>query len=189
MSIMNNGQDVLDLLIQEHRDVEQMLEQLSMQGVLEQDPREIADLVIASLVRHSVAEEMYVYPAMREYLEDGDAAVDHDIAEHRQIEECLKELEGLEPADGKFTEIVARLQELIADHVTDEEDEQFPRLREVVPEQRLIDLRDKVEAAEKVAPTRPHPNAPHSELFHKVVGPGVGMVDRLRDAISGRITP
>ena len=36
----------------------------------------------------------------------------------------------------------------------------------------LIDLRDKVEMAEQVAPTRPHPSAPHSELFHKIVGPG-----------------
>jgi hypothetical protein len=51
-----------------------------------------------------------------------------------------------------------------------------------------VELRLKVEMAEKVAPTRAHPESPHSELFHKVVGPGVGMVDRLRDALSGRMT-
>lgn len=38
----------------------------------------------------------------------------------------------------------------------------------------------------RVAPTRPHPNAPHLELFHKSVGPGIGMVDRLRDKLTGR---
>lgn len=44
----------------------------------------------------------------------------------------------------------------------------------------------KIEAAKKVAPTRPHPTAPHSELFHQMVGPGVGMVDRMRDKLTGR---
>ena len=43
-----------------------------------------------------------------------------------------------------------------------------------------------VEAAKKAAPTRPHPSAPHSALFHKTVGPGIGMVDRLRDKLTGR---
>jgi hypothetical protein len=41
-----------------------------------------------------------------------------------------------------------------------------------------------VAALKKVAPTRPHPGAPNNALFHLSVGPGVGLVDRLRDAIS-----
>jgi hypothetical protein len=28
--------------------------------------------------------------------------------------------------------------------------------------------------------------APNAELFHKMVGPGVGLVDRLRDKLTGR---
>jgi hypothetical protein len=46
----------------------------------------------------------------------------------------------------------------------------------------------KVETAKKLAPTRPHPSAPNAELFHKLVGPGVGLVDRLRDKLTGRAT-
>ena len=46
----------------------------------------------------------------------------------------------------------------------------------------------KVQAAKKLAPTRPHPAAPNAELFHKVAGPGVGLVDRLRDRLTGRST-
>jgi iron-sulfur cluster repair protein YtfE (RIC family) len=181
-------EDVLDLLAEEHREAEQMLEELSSQDKQEHDPRELADRLTASLVRHSVAEEMYVYPAMREHLEDGDAAVEHDISEHQELEELLKRLEGLEPGDEQWPEVVAALRETLADHVADEENDHFPRLRAEVPEDVLIDLRDKVEMAEQVAPTRPHPSAPHSELFHKIVGPGVGMVDRLRDALAGRMT-
>ncbi len=50
----------------------------------------------------------------------------------------------------------------------------------------LVQLREKVETAKKVAPTRPHPHAPNAELFHKLVGPGVGLVDRLRDRLTHR---
>jgi len=76
----------------------------------------------------------------------------------------------------------------LADHVRDEETEQFPLLRAHVPSGELIDLAVKVEAAKKLAPTRPHPAAPNSPLFHKLAGPGVGLVDRLRDRLSSRAT-
>lgn len=180
-------QDVLDLLMSEHRSAESLLDQIAQ---TEQQPnaRDIADQVISMLVKHSVAEEMYVYPVMAEYLDDGQEQVEHDKGEHQELEELLKTLEGVEPQDPQFPATVARIQEVLADHINDEEDEQFPRLRELVPAEKLVELRGKVELAERVAPTRPHPEAPHSEMFHKIVGPGVGMVDRLRDALSGRMT-
>jgi hemerythrin superfamily protein len=180
-------QDVLDLLMHEHREVEALLDQIS-QPAQNPDSRDIADRVIAMLVKHSVAEEMYVYPAMVEYLENGEEEVEHDKQEHKELEHLLKELEGLEPEVDGFTQCVSRIQEVLADHVSDEEDEQFPKMRAAIPAEKLVELREKVELAEKVAPTRPHPGAPNSELFHKLVGPGVGMVDRLRDALSGRVT-
>lgn len=54
--------------------------------------------------------------------------------------------------------------------------------------EKLVDIGEKVERAKKLAPTRPHPSAPHSELFHKTVGPGVGMVDRILDKLTRRHT-
>ena len=58
--------------------------------------RDLADVLITDLVRHAVAEEMYVYPAMREHLPDGASAVEHDLAEHQELEVTMKELESLE---------------------------------------------------------------------------------------------
>lgn len=179
-------EDVIDLLMSEHREVESLLDQIAQ--TQQPDAREIADRVIAKIVKHSVVEEMYVYPVIEQYLQDGEDAVEHDKQEHQELEELLKQLEGLEPVDADFPVCVSRIREVLADHVSDEEGEQFPRLRRVVPAQTLIDLREKVDTVERIAPTRPHPGAPHSELFHKMVGPGVGMVDRLRDALSGRTT-
>jgi len=45
-----------------------------------------------------------------------------------------------------------------------------------------------VQQAKKLAPTRPHPSAPDKPPLNKVLGPPVGLVDRVRDALSGRAT-
>jgi hypothetical protein len=58
-----------------------------------------------------------------------------------------------------------------------------------VPHDQLVKMREQVETAKKVAPTRPHPSASNSEVFHKMVGPGVGLMDRVRDKLAGRPTP
>jgi hemerythrin superfamily protein len=146
----------------------------------------MADTVIAELMRHSVAEEMYVYPAMREHLPDGESKVQHDLDEHQQLVEVMKELEDVDASDPRFLETLGRLEQVLRDHVSDEERDQFPQLRAVLTREQLVEIGAKVETAKKAAPTRPHPSAPHSELFHKTLGPGVGLVDRLRDKLTGR---
>src|SRR3712207_2234689 len=150
--------------------------------------RDLADTAISELVRHAVAEEMYVYPAMRKHLPDGEKAVEHDIEEHKELETTMKRLEDADVSSPEFDEALRRLESLLADHVRDEEAEQFPELRRRIPQEELVELAGKVETAKKLAPTRPHPNAPNNQLFHKLVGPGVGLVDRLRDKLTNRAT-
>ena len=76
----------------------------------------MADTVITELVRHSVAEEMYVYPAMREHLPDGEKAVAHDIEEHKELERTMKELEGCAADDPRFMALVGELREKLHHH-------------------------------------------------------------------------
>jgi hemerythrin superfamily protein len=176
--------DVVDILSTDHREFLQLVEEIP--GADPGRRRDLTDTLIAELMRHAVAEEMYVYPAMRKHLPDGDAAVEHDVEEHQELEEAMKGLESLEASDPRFLETLGQLEEILRDHVQDEEKEQFPRLRASIPQEELVEMGAKVETAKQIAPTRPHPGAPHSELFHKMVGPGVGLVDRLRDKLTGR---
>jgi hemerythrin-like domain-containing protein len=177
--------DVVDLLTEDHHEVLDLLQQIKASTGAE-ERRDLADTVISELVRHSVAEEMYVYPAMRRHLPNGEEAVEHDIKEHKEIESTLKKLEGADADGAEFTELLVRLETVLRDHVQDEEAEQFPLLRAHVPHADLVEIGEKVETAKKMAPTRPHPLAPNNALFHKLVGPGVGLVDRLRDSLTGR---
>jgi hemerythrin superfamily protein len=182
-----SGKDVVDVLIADHRDVTGLIGEIWTV----KDPmirRDLTDTAISELVRHAVAEEMYVYPAMKKYLDDGEKAVEHDISEHKELEEAMKTLEDVDVSSAEFDNHLRHLESVLADHVQDEESEQFPELRRTVPAAELEELAGKVETAKKLAPTRPHPGAPNNELFHKLVGPGVGLVDRLRDKLTGRAT-
>jgi len=178
-------QDVVDILTTDHHEVLDLLQQIKITTDAE-ERRDLADTVITELVRHSVAEEMYVYPAMKKHLPDGDEAVDHDVEEHKELEQKMKKLESVDAQNPEFTQRLTQLETILRDHVSDEENDQFPQLRAQVPREELIEIGGKVQNAKKLAPTRPHPMAPNNEVFHKLVGPGVGLVDRLRDKLTGR---
>jgi hemerythrin superfamily protein len=181
------GTDVVDELTADHREVTALLDEL----LATTDPkarRDMADMAITEVVRHSVAEEMYVYPVMRDQVPDGEKEVAHDVEEHKDLERTMKELEGCDAGDPRFLELVREFRGKLHHHATDEETEQFPKLRASVPREKLVQMREQVERAKKLAPTRAHPAAPNSELFHKLVGPGVGLMDRVRDKLTGRNT-
>ena len=180
-----SGLDVVDELMTDHREVRALLDEI-LATTDAAARRDLADTAITELVRHAVAEEMYVYPAMRKHLPDGEKEVEHDTEEHKQLEETMKQLEAVEASEARFDQLLRDMTEQLRHHASDEENEQFPQLRERVPHEELVQLREKVQTAKKLAPTRPHPNAPNNQLFHKLVGPGVGLVDRLRDRLADR---
>jgi hemerythrin superfamily protein len=180
-------QDVVDILIADHREMIELLAQIK--GATDAARRkDLADTVIAEVVRHAVAEEMYVYPAMEDQVPNGAEQVEHDKEEHQEIVELMKEIEGLDASDQTFMTRIHQFEKQLRHHADDEESDQFPQMRAHMTGTTLVELGEKVQTAKKLAPTRPHPSAPHSELFHKTIGPGVGMIDRLRDKLTGRHT-
>jgi hemerythrin superfamily protein len=181
-------QDVVDILTADHREVETLFAELESRQGTPEHRRELADVVIAQLVRHAVAEEEYVYPAARKALPDGDQIAEHEISEHSDAERTMKELESVDPSDPRFEELLSHLTSTIRHHVQDEETDLFPRLRAAVAHEELVELAGKVTAAKKTAPTRPHPAAPDHPPANKLLAPGAGLVDRMRDALSGRTT-
>jgi hemerythrin superfamily protein len=181
-------EDLIDLLVTDHREVEQLFARLQTGVGTAEDRGNLRDAVIAELVRHAVAEEQYVYPTARRVLPDGDRLADQEIAEHAEAEEVMKRLEGVDPTDPQFQPLVTDLMATIRHHIQEEEADLFPRLREACDPGELRRLAGAVQAAKQLAPTRPHPRAPDRPPWNKLLGPGTGMVDRLRDVFSGRAT-
>jgi hemerythrin superfamily protein len=183
--------DVIEILTHDHREVEAMFAELeSLRGATGEAGRDrrkdLVDQVTIELVRHSVAEEAEVYPAVKDKVSDAEA--EQAKHEHAEAEETLKRLEGLQPDDPSFDEQLATLMREIREHVAKEEGEMFPHLRQVLSQDELVELGAKVESVKKIAPTRPHPSAPDQPPGNKVLGPVAGLFDRIRDAVSRRGT-
>lgn len=177
--------DVIEVLTHDHREVEEMFDELAAAADAD-ERRRITDDVTIELVRHSIAEEAYLYPAVRKVVPDGDQIADREISEHAEVERILKELEQVDAAHESFNTLVNRLIENVSAHVEDEEGNLFPKLAEHADADKLVELGDKVQSAKRVAPTRPHPSAPNTPPLNKLLAPGAGLVDRVRDRVSGR---
>ncbi|MET9514420.1 hemerythrin domain-containing protein [Streptomyces sp. NPDC002994] len=183
---MGNGADVITELTTDHQEVEELFTNIEELPPGDRQRKVYADQVTMELVRHSVAEEAYLYPAVRKHVPDGDALADRELEDHAEAERTMKDMESCEADDPQFDMLVGKLMTEIRAHIMDEENNLFPRLRESCSAEMLNDLGDKVRQAKKMAPTRPHPSAPDKPPANKLLAPGAGLVDRMRDAMSGR---
>ncbi len=183
---MGHGGNVLEELMTDHREVEEMFARLQAMTGQGQELRDLIDEVTIELVRHSVAEEQYLYPAVREYMEGGDRLADKEIQDHGRVEKILKQLEKMDTGDAQMSPLLQQLMDEVAAHVQDEESNLFPMLQRTCSTEKLDELGDKVRRAKAMAPTRPHPSAPSTPPANKLLAPGVGLVDRARDFVTGR---
>ncbi|MFB7668883.1 hemerythrin domain-containing protein [Kitasatospora sp. NPDC056138] len=183
---MGHGGNVIDELTTDHREVEEMFARIQAMTGGGQQLRDAVDDVTIELVRHSVAEEQYLYPAVREHIEGGDRLADKELADHGRVEKLLKMLENTRTDDPQMSPLLQQLMDEVAAHVQDEENNLFPMLRRACTAEQLDDLGDKIRRAKAMAPTRPHPAAPDTPAASKLLAPGVGLVDRARDSVTGR---
>ncbi|MPY83115.1 MAG: hemerythrin domain-containing protein [Actinophytocola sp.] len=181
-----SAEDLIHAIVQDHRDLERVFSELERHNHSAAYQKELLDHAIADLVRHSVAEEQFVYPVARDRLDNGDEIVEHEIAEHAEAERLMKELEPVEPSDPRFDELMTRLIEDVRHHINDEERDLLPALRSHCSEAELRDLGKKVIVAKDSAPTRPHPGVPDRPPANLILDPGAGMIDKVRDALAGR---
>ncbi|MEU2393387.1 hemerythrin domain-containing protein [Streptomyces sp. NPDC007369] len=182
---MGHGGNVIDELMADHREVAEMFSRMqAMAGG--QELRDLVDEITIELVRHSVAEEQYLYPAVREHVEGGGRMADKEIEDHSRVEKILKQLEKMDTADAKMGPLVQQLMAEVTAHIQDEESNLFPMLRRACTSEQLDDLGDKIRRAKAMAPTRPHPAAPSTPMASKLLAPGAGLVDRARDFVTGR---
>jgi hemerythrin superfamily protein len=187
----NQQRDVIEVLEHDHREVEQMFQELeSLRGAATDEARarrkDLAEQVTIELVRHSVAEEVLVYPKVEREVDAEQA--EHARKEHAEAEETLARLEKLDADDPSFDDELATLMAEIRHHIEEEEGEMFAHMRQVIDADELRTLGARVEAFKKVAPTHPHPNVPNEALPRIAAGPAASLFDRMRDLATNRGT-
>jgi hypothetical protein len=95
MAEANRGEpewDVMAILTADHREMIDVICQIESTSDASRR-RDLADTLIAEIMRHAVAEEMYVYPAIEKHLPDGPEEVRQYKEEHQVIVELMKQIE------------------------------------------------------------------------------------------------
>ncbi|MGN9911463.1 hemerythrin domain-containing protein [Phytohabitans sp. LJ34] len=168
------GRPAADVLADEHRRLAALCAALSEPGLPPRRRRDLSDVLTATAARHLSAEAQYLYPAVRSAVpDDGPALADREIAATRELLAALRSGEGAEERLRRHAYATADL---------------LDRLAAVASEEDLVRLGNRIETAEEAAPTRPHPGAPATPPWNKITDPAIGLVDRLRDAATGRPT-
>ena len=185
---MADGTDMVSVLVKDHEEMKEFFRQLEATTDPE-ERRDVADRLTAEVARHSVAEEMFLYPAARKVLPNGDALVDEELEEHAEAEKLLKQWEGMAGDDPDFMTVYGKIKEGLLHHIDEEEElKLFPEMQQALSPEEQDQLGQKITVAKKLAPTRPHPSAPDEPPMNLVVGVPTGIVDRIRDLMSGRST-
>ncbi|MFF4796449.1 hemerythrin domain-containing protein, partial [Streptomyces sp. NPDC001276] len=90
---------MIEELMADHREVEEIFGRIQSTAGQGQELRNLVDEVTIELVRHSVAEEQYLYPTVREHVADGGRIADKELADHSRVEVLLKQLEKINTDD------------------------------------------------------------------------------------------
>lgn len=83
MGTATKTNDMIDILVQDHREVEEPFREMESPGTDPDRRRELASVAIAELVRHSIAEEEHLYPATREVCTTAIRSRTRKSADHR----------------------------------------------------------------------------------------------------------
>ena len=130
--------NALDLLTEDHQKVRQLFQQV--QQIRDNDEKkEVFDQIDTELAVHAEIEESIFYPALEEH-DDLREMVREAREEHEQVEQLLLEIEDLATEDTDFTPQLAELEETVEHHVAEEEEEMFPKVREIFDKAALEQL-------------------------------------------------
>lgn len=182
------GLSMVDLLGEEHDQISALCRQLADPALPSDQRSRVSEVLTATVTRHLSAEEQYLYPSVRTALHDGAPVADREIAADATLLRALQELSGATTGEPEFDRCVAEIAGQLARHTQVATTEIFPALRAVATEAELIRLGNRVQIAEEAAPSRPHPDTPGTPPWNRIVEPAVGVVDKVRDAATGRQT-
>jgi hemerythrin-like domain-containing protein len=182
--------DALTFLREDHKSVLGMLEVLD--GAPSGSGAELSGLgtMVTNLViaesQHEAIEEQFFWPAVREALDDGDELADGAIAQEQEGKKLLQRLEDGKPGDPDYQQALQEFVKIGREHIAYEQDLVWPKFEAKMGAADMAKLGEKLEAAKKIAPTRPHPDTPPNPTVQKTMGTAAAMADHVRDAATGR---
>jgi hemerythrin superfamily protein len=182
----SDDQDIIDIVKQDHRQVEQLFNQWKQLRTFsglkdEEEANKIFNQMIWELSRHSVAEELILYPALEELGGRGKELSEASREDHRKLKVTLSELQGMKNNE-EFFLAMDRMFADLSDHIRMEESEDLPYFSANVDRDKRVAAAKAFNLKKKIAPTRPHPGIPDRPwALENALGLLTAPIDKLRD--------
>lgn len=180
---VETSKDVVGFLKAQHEQIKALFAQVASSTGSEREEHFVE--LRRLLAVHETAEEEVVHPRAKQELPDGESIVRARLEEENEAKQVLTALEALAIDSSEFETKFASLQKDVLAHAAAEETQEFAKLSAELENTQLEKMRNAVEMAESMAPTRPHPGV-ESRAANLVAGPFAMMMDRARDAITGK---
>jgi len=174
---------ISDAIVKDHRELKRYYDEVVHSRDLDHQQK-FGNQFVWELARHSIGEELIVYPAMEKYMgARGKSLADEDRQEHHEVKEHLKVFQNLSSSDPEFVPKIKVIWDLLEKHIDEEENRDLPALEESLkPYARESDsLASQFEKTKHFVPTRSHPSAGENPPFETVMGLLAAPIDRLAD--------
>ncbi|OTA88981.1 hypothetical protein M434DRAFT_79862 [Hypoxylon sp. CO27-5] len=171
---------LLSAIAHDHRELESYYPHIVDNKTSDERTR-YQNLFVWELARHSVAEEMIVYPAMEKHLEDGHDLAWKDRNQHQTIKEQLYRFQSLKAEDPDFEPTFRKLFSDLQRHVKEEEEHDLPELEAQLDNDSLSQLSRSFERTKLLVPTRSHPLSPRTPPFETAAALLSAPIDKVAD--------
>ena len=172
--------DVIDLLVTDHKEVNALFGRYRRASKADTKEK-LAREIVKELSVHAAVEEQFVYPLVRARVDGGGDLASHSIEEHQELKRLLANLEKAQVGKAAFDRTMDKVVATVHEHVQDEEQEMFPKLRKATDSNLRKRVGSVAEKAKSVVPTHPHPLVPGTATAQLVAGPWASIMDRARD--------
>jgi len=148
--------DAIVLLKNEHKEIRKAFRAFETAGDRAETRKgQLVDRIIELLTIHTYLENEVMYPRVRELLPELEDDVLESYEEHHVADVLVMELATMKPSDERFDAKTTVLIENVEHHMSEEEDEWFPQVREGLGRKQLQEIGAQMIAARKKAPRRP----------------------------------
>jgi hemerythrin superfamily protein len=143
----------IDLLEGQHREVEDLFEEF--EEAKKGRKRDVFLQIADKLAVHAAIEEKHFYPSLR--TDDTEDLLLESAEEHLAVKRVIADLLKLDEGDETFEAKVTLLKEQVAHHVSEEEEELFPRAEDLLDEITMDALEQEMVSTQEELLAKGHP--------------------------------
>jgi hemerythrin superfamily protein len=138
--------NAIELLKQQHREVEELFETLEGAGEGAKKTKErVFQQLADALAVHAEIEEKIFYPEANEAADDAEELLREAVEEHLSVKRVIADLMQSGPEDEQFDARCKVLKEQVEHHVKEEEEELFPKVKKACSKEQLLDMGERMQ--------------------------------------------